>query len=312
MSRYLITGGAGFIGSHLGERLRGAGAAVVVIDNLSTGSRGNLSPGTAFVEGDINDASALAAALEGVTGCYHLAAIASVQQYRDGWDTAAMTNLIGSLRVMQACARRGIPLVYASSAAVYGDKGRMPLDETAPTGAISGYGADKLGCELHAAAMAGALGLRATGLRFFNVFGPRQAPGSPYSGVISIFLDRLMQGESLTIFGDGGQSRDFVHAGDVARALTLAMAATEAGSGPGTGGVFNICRGEAVTIVDLARRLARIIGRDCVIDHAPERAGDIRLSLGDPRRAAEAFGFVAAIGLDDGLRDTARWFGADI
>lgn len=309
MSRYLITGGAGFIGSHLGERLRAAGAAVVVIDDLSTGSRGNLSPGTAFIEGDINDASALAAAFEGVTGCYHLAAIASVQQYRDGWDAAAMVNLIGSLRVMQACARRGIPLVYASSAAVYGDKGRIPLDEAAPTGAISGYGADKLGCELHAAAMAGALGLRATGLRFFNVFGPRQAPGSAYSGVISIFLDRLMRGEALTVFGDGGQSRDFVHAGDVARALTLAMAATEAG---GAGRVFNICRGEAVTIVDLARRLARIIGGDCVIDHAPERAGDIRLSLGDPRRAAEALGFVAEIGLDDGLRDTARWFGADI
>ena len=304
MAHFLITGGAGFIGSHLADHLSERGDTVAVLDNLSTGSMANVAADTDFREGDIRSADDVAKALEGVDGCFHLAAIASVQQYREGWADAAATNLIGTLNVFEACVRAGIPVVYASSAAIYGDSTDLPLSETAVPQVISGYGADKLGDELHAKAMRLAMGLDAIGLRFFNVYGPRQAPGSPYSGVISIFLDRISRRVPLTVFGDGLQARDFVYVGDVARALACAMDAPEQVESA----AFNVCTGQATTILDLIATLAEISGHDPRVMHEPERAGDIRLSLGNPAGAEAAIGFRAEVGRSEGLRRTWEWF----
>lgn len=304
MARYLITGGAGFIGSHLADLLIARGDSVVVLDNLSTGLAGNLDPAATLIRGDIADADAVARAMDGADGCFHLAAIASVQQYRDGWSAASTTNLIGSVTVLDAAARAGVPVVYASSAAVYGDNPDVPLAEDAGVAPISGYGADKLGLELHAGAMRDTLGLASVGLRFFNVFGPRQAPGSPYSGVISIFLDHLTQGKGITIFGDGGQARDFVYVADVAAGLAAAMAHAQSGGS----GVFNIARQTAMTITGLAEALGGILGVTPDITYAQARAGDIRMSLGNPARAAKVLGFAPQVEITDGLARTAAWF----
>ncbi|MCA8883681.1 MAG: NAD-dependent epimerase/dehydratase family protein [Rhodobacteraceae bacterium] len=304
MAEYLITGGAGFIGSHLARRLLAAGHGVVVLDDLSTGLPGNLPAAAELVQGCIAQTDKLDTLMARVAGCFHLAAVASVQQYRDGWASAARTNLIGSVRVLEAAAHAGVPVVYASSAAVYGDNPHIPLAEDAPLRPISGYGADKLGLELHAGAMAGALGLGSVGLRFFNVFGPRQAPGSPYSGVISIFFDKLSKGAPLTVFGDGTQSRDFVYVGDVARALHLAMDAAT----PGAARVFNICRDAELSINDLAAAVGRELGVTPQVQYASARAGDIRHSRGNGAAARAALGFVPEVPLSEGFAETARWF----
>lgn len=304
MAVYLITGGAGFIGSHLSRQLLAEGHEVVVLDNLSTGLVENVPQGATLIEGCVAGFPDVSGLMARVDGCFHLAAIASVQQYRDGWEDAARVNLMGSVRILEAAALAGVRVVYASSAAVYGDNPDIPLSETAPVAPISGYGADKLGLELHARAMAPTLGLGSVGLRFFNVFGPRQAPGSPYSGVISIFFDRLSQGQGLTIFGDGAQSRDFVFAGDVARALRLAMAQAS----PGSAQVFNICRGAALSINDLAAAVGQQLGVVPDIAYQPARAGDIRHSLGDGAAAREVLGFVPEIPLEQGFAETAQWF----
>lgn len=308
MKTYLVTGGAGFIGSHLVEALCARGDRAIVLDNLSTGSPDNLPAEVALVEGDIAGTADLTGLMAQVDGCFHLAAIASVQQYREGWGKAAGVNLIGSVRVLEAAARAGVPVVYASSAAVYGDNPAVPLAETAPVAPISGYGADKLGLELHAGAMGDSLGLATVGLRFFNVFGPRQAPGSPYSGVISIFFDRLSRGEPVTVFGDGEQSRDFVYVADVVRALIASMGhAMTRGRG-----VFNVCTGRATTVNALARIIAGRLGVEARILRAPARAGDIRESLGDGGRARCVLGFSADTAVADGLDRTADWFAGRI
>lgn len=303
MATYLITGGAGFIGSHLAERLIARGDSLRILDNLSTGQRTNLQPGSDLVVGDIRDAAVVAQALHGVDGVFHLAAVSSVVAYLDGWSAAAEVNAMGSLAVFEAAARAQVPLVYASSAAVYGNPAELPLTEGAPRKPISGYGADKLGNELHAAAMAEAKGLAAVGLRFFNVYGPRQAPDSAYSGVISIFLNRWRSGGSLTVFGDGSQTRDFIFVQDVAEALVAAMEHARRG---GTG-IFNICTGRAISILDLVGALSQVAGRPLDVDFAPPRSGEITASLGAPEAAAAALGFRARTTFVAGLAATLDW-----
>ncbi|SLN75954.1 NAD-dependent epimerase/dehydratase family protein [Ruegeria meonggei] len=303
MARYLVTGGAGFIGSHLVDHLVEAGHEVVVLDNLSTGARFNLPPQVDLVQGDIAEFENLPALIARVNGCFHLAAIASVQQYQEGWAKAAKVNFYGSVRVLEAAARANVPVVYASSAAIYGNNPLQPLIETTMSRPISGYGVDKLAMEHHAEALKTTIGLRATGLRFFNVYGPRQVPGSPYSGVISIFLNRLAAGQPITVFGDGEQARDFVYVSDVAGALMRAMSWTAAGNC----GVFNICRGEAITLNDLIRVLAGVLECAPEIRYEESRAGDIRISLGSSVAAAERLGFTGNVALEEGLRYTADW-----
>src|SRR6201996_6028020 len=226
MSTYLVTGGAGFIGSHLCDALAGRGDTVRVLDDLSTGHRRNVPPGAHLIVGDVADPAAVDQAMEGVDGCFHLAAIASVEKGVTDWLGTHRANITGTITVFDAIRRQGsrIPVVYASSAAVYGDATDGPIAETAPCRPLSAYGADKYGFELHARVPSHVHGIPTVGLRFFNVYGPRQDPKSPYSGVISIFCERIAGGLPIAIYGDGQQTRDFVYVADVVRALLAAMA----------------------------------------------------------------------------------------
>lgn len=305
MGQYLVTGGCGFIGSHLVDLLLAKGHSVRVLDNLSTGKRENLSPRAELIVGDVADRATVVSALAGVNGCFHLAAVASVERCNRDWLGTHRTNLTGTINIFD-CARQvaekgALPVVYASSAAVYGDQSQVPLDERVAPTPLSAYGADKLGCELHARVATLVHGVPAVGMRFFNVYGPRQDPKSPYSGVISIFCDRLSQGHSVTIYGDGEQVRDFIYVGDVVRALWAAM---HASSALAAGSVFNVCTGQATSVLKLAHTIAALFDRSPTIQHVAPREGDIRVSIGDPRRATELLGFRATTALLNGLAQT--------
>lgn len=303
MAHWLVTGGCGFIGSHLTEFLLNRGDRVSIVDDLSSGKRENVPAEVEVIVGDISDGDLMRKALTGKDGCFHLAAIASVQRCTEEWVSSHRTNLTGTVTIFEAAktAKDGgpIPVIYASSAAVFGDNENVPLNEDAVTKPLSAYGADKLGCELHGRVAHGVHGVPNTGFRFFNVFGPRQDPKSPYSGVIAIFTDRIKAGQGITIFGDGGQVRDFVYVVDVVRHLVAAMDA-----GGGAGAVFNVCTGKSTSVLELAHMVAEICGATADITHAEARTGDIRISLGDPSRATAAFNVPAQMDFRDGLRLT--------
>lgn len=298
-SPVLVTGGAGFIGRRLTARLAGEGVRVRVLDDLSTGDAGRLHPDAELRIGSILDEAAVASALEGVEAVFHLAAIASVSRCNEEIAASHRVNLGGFVSLIEASLRqpRTPALVFASSAAVYGDATDLPLAEESRTAPLSPYGADKLGCELHARAAAGVHGLRSTGLRLFNVFGPGQDPDSPYSGVISRFARLAQEGAEITIFGDGQQTRDFVFVDDVVDALIAAATRTE---GP-LFEVLNVCTGQETTILDLAHRLNQLAGRGATVSHLPERAGDIRRSVGSPERLARRLLLTPSRNLDRGL-----------
>ncbi|MBF0439596.1 MAG: NAD-dependent epimerase/dehydratase family protein [Magnetococcales bacterium] len=303
MATWLITGGCGFIGSHLADALIARGDGVRILDDLSTGKRENVSSRCEIIVGDVSQDGVVAAAMEGVDGCWHLAAIASVARSNEAWVATHRVNLTGTIQVLDAARRVGkgeaIPVVYASSAAVYGDNIAIPLNETSSTVPLTAYGADKLGSELHARVAAQVHGLSSTGLRFFNVYGPRQDPFSPYSGVISIFAQKIMRKEPITLHGSGNQTRDFIYVGDVVRFLLKAMAC-----GQGRAEVYNVCSGQQIAIIDLARLLFRVCGHEVEIQHAPARTGDIQVSLGNPEQAARQLGIRVETALEEGLRKT--------
>lgn len=306
MTEILVTGGCGFIGSHLCAALRARGDVVRVLDDLSTGLEANLAPGATLIRGDVADPAAAGAAMEGVEGCFHLAAIASVERGVQDWLGTHRANLTGTITLLDAAARRGgVPVVYASSAAVYGDAASPPLAEDAPTRPLSAYGADKLGCELHARVAGAVHGVPTLGLRFFNVFGPRQDPRSPYSGVISVFCDRLSRGEAVQVFGDGAQTRDFVFVADVAAALLAAMPAASP-----TAPVLNVCTGRPTSVLELAREVASLCDGAPDLRHGPPRAGEIRHSLGSRARGAAALGLPPPTGLREGLAEVVAWLRA--
>jgi UDP-glucose 4-epimerase len=303
MASYLVTGGCGFIGSHLADALVARGHRVRIFDDLSTGKRANAPTNAEVVVGDVADGAGVRRAMEGVDGCFHLAAIASVPKSVAAWWPTHRVNLGGTINVLEAAhAKGGPPVVYASSAAVYGDNPALPLGESAGLVPQSPYGADKAASELQAHAAFSVRGIPSTGLRFFNVFGPRQDPASPYSGVISIFAERLLAGEPLTVFGDGEQSRDFVFVADVVAALLLAMDRQEKSAR-----VYNVARGEAVTLLRLVAALERVTGRKADVRHEPPRTGDVRHSVGDVRRIRESLGFAAKVGLEEGLASLLVW-----
>jgi UDP-glucose 4-epimerase len=294
MASYLVTGGAGFIGSHLVDALLAGGHQVLVLDDFSTGKEENLAPGARLLRGDVADAATVRAAMAGMDGCFHLAAIASVARGNEDWPGTHRVNAGGTVAVLDAArAEGGLPVVYASSAAVYGDTGDAIAHEGLRPAPCTAYGADKLGSEQHAAVGALVHGVPSVGLRFFNVYGPRQDPCSPYSGVISIFAKRIAEGLGVTLHGDGQQTRDFVFVSDVVAHLEAAMRrATEHGGA----GVFNVCTGRGITVLELARLLgARSI------EHGPARAGDIRHSRGDPWMARTLLQVAAQVPLPAGL-----------
>ncbi|MGN6106558.1 MAG: NAD-dependent epimerase/dehydratase family protein, partial [Kofleriaceae bacterium] len=313
----VVTGGAGFIGSHTVDRLIELGHRVVVLDNFSTGKRANLArwsdpkyafdgaqPSLEVVTCDV--AHGIFAALAPITAKHgpverivHLAAQVSVVHSVANPLVDMQVNYGGTLHVLEYARAMGVGKVaFASSAAVYGDVTEMPVDEDAATRPVSPYGIDKLASEHALDYYANVHGVAATALRFFNVYGPRQDPSSPYSGVISIFADRAKAGRPLTIFGDGGQTRDFVFVGDVVRALVAA-------SGDGNSRVVaNVGTGREITVLELARTVVELCGGASAIEHAPPRAGEILKSRARVDRLRERFGVIAETALVDGLRAT--------
>jgi UDP-glucose 4-epimerase len=224
------------------------------------------------------------------------------------WLRTHQVNLTGTINVFDQARpsrrRREVPVVYASTAAIYGNCGSFPVDEESPAAPLSAYGADKHACELHARVAGAIHGVPTVGLRFFNLYGPRQDPLSPYSGVISIFADRLLRGEPVEIFGDGEQARDFTYITDAVCALRRAMRAATTSAF-----VFNVCTGKATSVRGLAQTMAELCGTELVVHRRPARCGEVRISVGDPQRAVERLGFAAHTTLSDGLATTLNLLG---
>ena len=304
MTIWLVTGGAGFIGSHLCQALLARGDSVRVLDDFSAGRRDNVSPSAALVEGDVADPVAVRNALRGVAGCFHLAAVASVERGATDWLGTHRTNLTGAITVFDAARAGHTPIVYASSAAAYGAGDVNPIAEAAECRPLSAYGADKFGCELHARVASHLHSVPTVGLRFFNVYGPRQDPRSPYSGVISIFCERLRRGAPIEIFGDGRQTRDFVYVADIVAALLAAMRLA-----PADAPVFNVCTGVATTVLDLARTIADLTGTRLDAHHRPPRVGEIRHSTGSTVLSRKTLGLPGPVRLRDGLTRVLDWLG---
>jgi UDP-glucose 4-epimerase len=298
--RVLVTGGAGFIGSHLVDALVARGDDVVVLDDLSTGRRENLATAgdkAQLIVGSVTDPNAVRAAAAGCALVYHQAAVASVQRTVEAPADTQRVNLGGTLNVLEAARAEGVRrVVFAGSAAVFGDSEALPLVESAQPRPMSPYALEKLASEQYVAVWASLYGLETVTLRYFNVFGPRQDPSSPYSGVISIFVDRLLSGRAPTIFGDGEQTRDFVYVEDVVRANLLA------GLAPGASGqVFNVARGESTTLRAVYDALGHATGVNVAPHFAESRAGDIRHSRADIGRARSILGFEPQVHVAEGL-----------
>jgi UDP-glucose 4-epimerase len=305
--RVLVTGGAGFIGSHVVERLLSRGASVVVVDDLSTGDTDNLAhlSGCGIGRLTVHRADVRripSRALAGVTHGVHLAARTDVATSMEDPVGYFESNVLGSVHVLQELRRAGAQgAVVASSAAVYGDI-PPPVGEDALARPISPYGAGKLAVDLYAAYCTREAGFPVASLRFFNVYGPRQHPRSPYSGVISVFTRAAIAGDDMVVHGDGRQTRDFVYVADVAEAVERALLRPEAAGVP-----INIATGRGTSVNLLARRLAAMGGGGSRVRHGPTRAGDIRRSVARVDRARELLGFEATTGLSGGLRRTVEW-----
>lgn len=301
---YLVTGGCGFIGSHLCENLLAAGHQVTALDDLSTGKRHNVPAAVRIIEGDITTPGIFDSIVRDIDGCFHLAAIASVELSKNEWLRTHQVNISGTIALFEAIAKSGrhVPVVYASSAATYGDCKDEPFLETSFPTPLSAYGADKLACDQHARIAHHVHGIPTAGMRFFNVYGPRQDPLSPYTGVISIFASRMKQNQSIVIHGKGDQSRDFIYVSDVAKALTLAMDALA--SKKISQEIFNICTGRHVSIKELAGIVMKVTGSASSISHGERRPGDAQTSSGDPAKAKTLLGFSAEVTLEDGLKQT--------
>ena len=294
----LVTGGAGFIGSHSVEALLQEGARVTVLDNLSTGKRANLPDDERMelIEGDIRNAASVRSAMRGVTHVLHLAAQVSVRQSLEDPAQSASHNVAGFLNVAEAARTAGsVRLVYASSAAVYGAPESLPLEEESPCRPTSPYGLEKLIDDQYAALYRSLYGTSALGLRYFNVYGPRQDPASPYAGVISRFAACLKADAVLAVFGDGRQTRDFVFVGDIARANVAALRSS-------CEGVINVGTGTSVSLLQLIDALAFCAARAPEVRFDSPVPGDIRDSAMRPERMRALLGFVPSTALVDGLR----------
>jgi UDP-glucose 4-epimerase len=300
-SLILVTGGAGFIGSHLADALLARGHRVRVLDNLSTGKRANLpldNPRLELIEGDVADIGAVQAALAGCTAVAHLAAVASVQASVDDPVGTHQSNFIGTLNLCEAMREQGVRRVlFASSAAVYGQNGEgTAIDEDTPKAPLTPYAADKLASEHYLDFYRRQHGLEPAIFRFFNIFGPRQDPSSPYSGVISIFAERALAGLPISVFGDGEQTRDFVYVADLVTLLVQALEAPQVEAG-----AVNVGLDRATSLNQLLAALADILGNLPPVTHGEARAGDIRHSRADNRRLLARFVFPEPTPLRDGL-----------
>jgi len=306
---YLVTGGAGFIGSHIVERLIQVDQRVRVIDNLCTGKKENLEPFLSeidFIEGDVRDLDLLRETMNGVDYVLHQAAIPSVPRSVKDPLTTNSANVDGTLNVLLAARDAGVKrVVYASSSSIYGDSPVLPKKETMAPDPRSPYAVSKLAGELYCQVFHRVYGLETVILRYFNVFGPRQDPNSQYSGVVAKFITSLLDGEQVTIFGDGEQSRDFTYVENVVEANLIAVKADGI-----SGSVFNIAYGDRLSVNELARLLAEIVGADPKLKprYAAPRPGDVLHSQADISKAGTLLGYEVGVDVKSGLLETIRWY----
>jgi len=305
----LVTGGAGFIGSHLVEELVRCGRPVRVLDDFSTGLRANISylQTVEVIEGDLTDPAAVARAVQGAGVVYHLGALASVARSVESPTVTHAACATGTLNVLDAARKCDVRrVVYAASSSAYGgDTSPGGQTEDLPMVAKSPYAAAKLAGELYMQAFTHTYGLETVRLRFFNIFGPRQRSDSPYSGVIALFTAAMAAGRAPMIHGDGQQSRDFTFVANAVQALTRAADAPNT-----SGNVYNVGTGRSVTVLDLIAALNRILGTDLGSTFAPTRAGDVKFSQADIRRTRAELGYEPTVSFEDGLRQTVEWYRA--
>jgi UDP-glucose 4-epimerase len=309
MSRVLVTGGAGFIGSHLVERLLGDGWSVTVLDNLSTGARENVATEATFVEGDVGDRALVAEVVAGggFDAVLHIAGQASIRLSFADPEVDLRTNVVGTVNVLRACIEAGVPrLVNASSMTAYGEPDQIPTPEDVPCVPVSYYGVTKYAAEryAHVTGTRPDVDLAVTSLRMFNVYGPRQSIGNPYQGVLAIFIGNVLRGEPITIHGDGSQTRDFVFVDDVVNAWLRVLAAPKTADA-----VLNVGSGVETSVTELANAVLAAFGE-------PRDSWEIRhedVQLGDQRRACAkldaiaAHGWAPSVGLHDGVARTVSW-----
>jgi nucleoside-diphosphate-sugar epimerase len=305
MALYLVTGGAGFIGSHLAEELLRRGHRVRILDSLITGKRQNLAqiPRAEFLEGDIADLTACRKAVEGVDFVLHQAAIPSVPRSVEDPITSNRANIDGSLNLLVAARDAGVKrLVYAGSSSAYGDTPTLPKREDMATSPLSPYALQKLVAEQYGQLFSSLYGFETVTIRYFNVFGPRQDPGSAYSGVISLFATALIAGKRPIIYGDGEQTRDFTYIANVVDGVLRACDAPRA-----AGEVINVATGGRISLNELLRVMKKIVGTNLEPIYKDGRAGDVRDSQADISKAAALLGYVPTVGLEEGLKHTLEW-----
>jgi UDP-glucose 4-epimerase len=312
VSSVLVTGGAGFIGSHLVDALLARGDDVVVLDNLSTGSRDNVHANAELVEGDVADTGVVrdAFALRSLDAVLHIAGQASIAKSFDEPERDLRVNVVGTLNVVEQVIASGVPrLVHASSMTAYGEPQTIPTPESEPCIPVSNYGVTKYASEryVHVAGARDDVAFAVTSLRMFNVYGERQSLTNPYQGVLAIFIGNVLRGEPITIHSDGEQTRDFVYVGDVVDAWLRVLDDRRT-----HGRVYNVGSGRETTIAELARTVVRACGHDdWEIATGPAQLGDLRRSCADVRELEAAVGWRPATSLDDGMRRTIDWARAD-
>jgi nucleoside-diphosphate-sugar epimerase len=306
MAHYLVTGGAGFIGSHLTEELVRRGERVRVVDSLITGKRQNLAhiPHVEFIQGDLADPSMAQRAVAGVDYVLHQAAIPSVPRSVQDPMTSHRANVDAALNVLIAARDAGVKrVVYAGSSSAYGNAPTLPKVETMPAAPLSPYALQKFMAEEYCRLFTQLYGLETVTTRYFNVFGPRQDPSSPYSGVISLFISALLEGRQPTIYGDGGHTRDFTYVGNVVDGVLRAATAPAA-----SGEVINVATGGRISLNDLFTTLRALIGARVEPIYADERAGDVRDSQADIGKAERILGYRPIVDFQDGLKKTVEWY----
>ena len=310
--KYLVTGGAGFIGSHLVEALLRRGEAVVVLDNFATGRRENIaeaikgrrsgSPEPVVIDGDVRDAAAVRHSMNGITHVLHQAALSSVPRSVADPHASHEVNATGTLNLLLAARDAGVArFIYASSSSAYGDSPTQPKVETMATAPLSPYAISKLAGEQYCRVFTSLYGLETVALRYFNVFGPRQDPNSEYAAVVPRFLTAVLGGRAPTIYGDGRQSRDFTY---IDNAVDANLKACEAPAAA-VGRAYNIACGKRATLLEMLGMIQEITGRTVRPTHEPARAGDVRDSLADIEAARSLLGYQPGIDLEEGLRRTA-------
>jgi nucleoside-diphosphate-sugar epimerase len=304
MSHYLVTGGAGFIGSHLCEELLRRGHQVRVSDDLSTGKRGNLQKGVEFVEGDLADLATARRAVEGCQYVLHQAAIPSVPRSVKDPLTSHRANVDATVNMLIAARDADVKrLIFAGSSSAYGDTPTLPKREDMPNGPLSPYALQKVIGEQYLQMFTKLYGLETVTIRYFNVFGPRQDPSSPYSGVISVFATALLDGRSPKIYGDGEQTRDFTY---VANVVDGVLRACEA---PGVSGeIINVATGGRISLNQLFRTMRELIGGSIEPSYSDPRPGDVRDSQADISKARRLLGYEPTVSFEEGLRRTVEWY----